>query len=60
MFFYYFTFVDIPDKGWKIEDGFLWNSTEDGFKCLNGRFINSNHVKDGYDHCRDGSDENGQ
>ena len=57
--FYSFSFADIPDKGWKIDDGFLW--TKDIFKCRNGTILNQlSYVKDGNDHCGDGSDERGE
>jgi len=52
---------DMPEKQWKIEDGFSSNSTGYVFECLDGQKINDlAWIKDGYFHCSDGSDENGE
>ena len=58
-FYIFFSFTDIPEKGWKIDDGFL--SNKDVFKCRNGTILSKlSYVKDTDDDCGDGSDEKGE
>ena len=57
-FLFSFHISDIPDKGWKVEDGY--QEIPSKFRCLSSeRIIKLSYVKDGYDSCGDGSDENG-